>query len=104
MNVWLVVNTDPVLVLHHPGQSVADDEAAVRAARLISPGTMRGPLGAENAHVTLRLDNRDGWFAQMWADPPLLARATVYLDGVAVFAGTITAVSLGVVATLTVEA
>jgi hypothetical protein len=70
---------------------------------VLDAGPQRAAINGEVPSVSVVLDNARGEAAARLAVPPLRARAQLLLDGVAVFVGSVQAVTLAEVATLALE-
>ena len=86
MRASIIINTTPPL-----SYSLVD--------RLVNFGTIRRPVSrhgvsAENANMTITLDNSDGLLTATFADPPIRLRCDAYTDDVLVFSGTISQVTM----------
>jgi hypothetical protein len=67
--------------------------------RLNPFGTIRRPVSrhnvsAENANMTIALDNADGMLTAAFADPPIRLRCDVFADDEQVFSGSISMVTV----------
>lgn len=64
--------------------------------------------GAENANVSVEIENGDGLFSRMWESPPLKNKAVIeaIVDGKAkiIFSGVVASIQIGTTLTLTLEA
>ena len=70
---------------------------------VLETGAERAALNGEVPSVAVTLDNARGEAAARLAVPPLRARAVLLIDDVAVFTGSVQAVTLSDVATLSLE-
>jgi len=70
---------------------------------VLDAGPQRAALNGEVPSVSVVLDNARGEAAARFAVPPLRARAVLLIDDVAVFTGSVQAVTLAEVATLALE-
>lgn len=71
---------------------------------VLEVGPQRAAINGEVPSLSVAIDNARGEAAGLLAVPPLRARATLYSGAEALFVGTVQAVDLDAVATLTVEA
>ena len=101
--IWLYLATEPPRAFYLMGDD-EPDTSAVALPALVGVGTLRRPLGGENANITVELDNARGQLTSLFADPPLLAGATLYRDGEVLLAGFVGDVSLASTVQLTLEA
>lgn len=101
--IWLYLATDPPRAFYLPGDA-EPTTSAVALPALVGVGTLRRPLGGENANLTVELDNARGQLTDLFADPPLLAGATIYRDGEALLAGAVGDVTMAATVRLTLEA
>ena len=64
--------------------------------------------GAENANVSVEIENGDGLFSRMWENPPLKNKAIIeaVIDGKSkiIFSGVVASIQIGTTLTLTLEA
>ena len=70
---------------------------------VLDAGPQRAAINGEVPSVSVVLDNARGEAAARLAVPPLRARAVLLIDDVAVFTGSVQAVTLADVATLSLE-
>lgn len=89
----IIINTEPAITASRPG-------------RLIGIGTIRSGLSpnSENANCQITLDNGDGYYSRLFANPPLGSAVLVTDCGMDVFSGVITVIDLDAACTVTLEA
>lgn len=80
-----------------------------QTGRLVGIGAIRRPLSgngtsAENANMTVTLQNGDGLLTALFANPPLRVETEVTVDDDTVFAGTVTAVTVAETISLELQA
>jgi len=101
--IWLHLATEPPRAFYLPGDA-EPDTAAVAVPSLVGIGTIRRPLGGENANVSIEIDNARGNLTALFADPPLLVGATLYRDAEILLAGTVGSIAMGSTIQVGVEA
>ena len=77
--------------------------------RLASLGTLRRPLSgngtsAENANMSIALDNGDALLTATFALPPLRVKAEISVDAEVIFSGVVSSVDLSEQITIEVQA
>ena len=101
--IWLHLATEPPRAFYIAGDTEPNTTALALPA-LVGVGTLRRPLGGENANLTVELDNARGQLTATFADPPLLAGAALYRDGVVLLSGSVGDVSMDSTVRMTLEA
>lgn len=71
--------------------------------QLLELGVEREALNGEVPNVEISLDNARGELTELFALPPLRARATLTRDGSPLFAGVVQAVRIAATITVTLE-
>lgn len=106
MIAWLRLETEPPLEFHR--QTGAGISADLTFRRLAGIGPMRRPLSvdgqAENANVTVTLDNGDGRLTEYFRLPPLRRIGRLLTAEGELFSGTVADCRLGAQIELTLEA
>lgn len=109
--IWVEIDCAPSVAFYreHAARALAGGDLLLPL--LTSVGTLRRPLSipgyepAENANVSIALDNADGRITRLWAnDPPVRAVARLVSDEGELFSGVVTGITLGARATLSIEA
>jgi len=106
MITWLRLDTDPAMEFYSaPGALLTSD---LQFRRLANIGALRRPLSvggsAENANVTVTLDNGDGRLTEYFKVPPLRQPARLITADGDLFVGTITDCEIGKEISLSLEA
>jgi len=106
MIVWLRLDTDPAMEFYSaPGALLTSD---LQFRRLANIGALRRPLSvggsAENANVTVTLDNGDGRLTEYFKIPPLRQPARLITVDGDLFVGTIASCDMGKEISLSLEA
>lgn len=106
MIVWLRLETDPPMEFHHRFSAAANADMKFR--RLAGIGPIRRPLSvdgqAENANVTVTIDNGDGRMTEFFALPPLRRHGRLLTAEGELFSGTVADCRLGAQIEITLEA
>jgi hypothetical protein len=71
--------------------------------QLLDVGTERAALNGEVPNVEVTFDNARGELTELFALPPLRARATLTRDGLPLFTGVVQAVRLAAVISVSLE-
>lgn len=85
----ITIDTVPPIVLAEP--------------QLLDVGTERAALNGEVPNVEVTFDNARGELTELFALPPLRARATLTRDGLPLFTGVVQAVRLAAVIAVSLE-
>lgn len=85
----ITIDTVPPIVIAEP--------------QLLDGGIARAALNGEVPNVEVAFDNARGELTEVFAVPPLRARATVTRDGQPLFAGVVQAVRIAATITVTLE-
>lgn len=108
--IWIEIDSTPSVALYREPAARALIATDLAVPALSSVGTLRRPLSipgldpAENANISLNLDNANGKLTALWAaDPPIRTAARVMSDSGELFAGVITDINLGAQASLDIE-
>lgn len=101
--IWLHLATEPARAFYLAGDA-EPSTSALALPYLIGVGTLRRPLGGENANITVELDNARGQLTALFSDPPLLSSCTLYRDGEVLLSGSVGDVAMAETVRLTVEA
>jgi hypothetical protein len=95
MTFWLRIDGMPARQFYLDVAALTFLDAELPAhAVLQTIGTARSGTGGETANVTVMLDNRAGLCSQLFAMPPLGARARLYADAAVQFDGVVSEILL----------
>jgi hypothetical protein len=95
VNTWAIIRGTPARQLYKTNDALPFLNPKLDKQQLLTDaGSLKSTTGAENASITLTLDNRLGQCTRMFANPPLGDVTDVYQDAEQRFTGTITQIDL----------
>lgn len=108
--IWVEIDCAPSVAFYRETGARDSADADIVMQALTGVGTLRMPLSipgvdsAENANITVTLDNADGRITRLFAhDPPIRAVGRIVSDDGDLFTGVVTSVTLSDTASISLE-